>query len=148
MSSIPFRIAHTDPLSVDEVQGVARLDADALVLEYRMVDGVLGKAKSEAREVSLNLSDLESVNHRRGWFSDTVTITTRRISILESVPGARGPELALRAGASTGRRLSQWRPQFACSLRTGIWRICDAAQQADAADVAPGEAWRRGKGME
>ena len=96
MSSVPFSIAHPGPLSVDQVQGVARVDAEALVLEFRTVDGVLGKAKSEAREVSLNLSDLESVSHRRGWLSDTFTITTRRISSLESVPGARGPELTLR----------------------------------------------------
>ena len=96
MESMPFTIAHVGPLDLAKVQGVARLDGDALVLEFQTVDGVVGVVKSEVREVRLTPEDLESVRHGRGWFHDSVVITARRMSGLASIPGAKGVVIKLR----------------------------------------------------
>jgi hypothetical protein len=83
-------------LDLADVEGVARLDGGALVLEFRTVDAFVGLIKSELDEVRLGLQDLESVSHKRGWLHDTLLITTRSMSSLESIPGAKGAELKLR----------------------------------------------------
>ncbi len=96
MESMPFTIPGVAPLDLADVEGIARLDGDVLVLEFQTVDGVFGVLKSAVREVRLTLHDLESVSHRRGWFRDSVMIAGRRLGSLASIPGAKGLVIKLR----------------------------------------------------
>ncbi len=96
MESMPFTIPGGAPLDLADVEGVARVDGDVLVLEFQTVDGVFGMLKSSVREVRLTLDDLESVSHRRGWLHDCVVIAARRLGSLASIPGAKGLAIKLR----------------------------------------------------
>lgn len=96
MDSVPFTISGVHPLDLAKVEGAARLEDDALVLEFQTVDTVVGLVKSELEEVRLRLQDLEWVSHRRGWFKDTLIITARSMRTLEAVPGAKSVEVQLR----------------------------------------------------
>jgi hypothetical protein len=96
VDSVPFTISGVHPLDLAKVEGAARLEDDALVLEFQTVDTLVGMVKSELEEVRLRLQDLEWVSHRRGWFKDALVITARSMRTLEAVPGAKGVEVTLR----------------------------------------------------
>ncbi len=93
---MPFTIPGVAPLNLADVEGVARLDGDVLVLEFQMVDGVFGKLRSGVREVRLTPDDLESISHRRGWFHDSVVLAVHRLGSVASIPGAKGVMIRLR----------------------------------------------------
>ena len=96
MDSVPFTITDVDPLDLARVEGAARLEDDAIVLEFRTVDTLVGLVKSELEEVRLQLQDLEWASYRRGWFTDALVITARTMRTLGAVPGANGVEVTLR----------------------------------------------------
>ncbi len=139
---MPFRMRYL-PANVGRVEGVARLEHDALVLEFNVADALLGVLRSRRREVRIELADVESVEFRRGWFAGKLRIFTRRVSSLESLPWARGPEIKLKCG----RRHRLEAQELASSLRLQVTErhleaLRGAAQQADEADEAPLEVER------
>ena len=88
MNSVPFRMRYL-PGNLARVEGVARLEYDALVLEFSAVDALFGILRSRRREVRIELADVESVEFRRGWFSGKLRIIARRFGALDAVPWAR-----------------------------------------------------------
>ena len=142
MNSVPFRMRYL-PGNLARVEGVARLEHDALVLEFSAVDALFGILRSKRREVRIGLADVESVEFRRGCFSGKLRILTRRVSALDGVPWARGPEMRLKCG----RRHGLAAEELASSLRLQVAErhleaLRGAAQQGDEADEAPGEGVR------
>jgi len=137
VNSVPFRMRYL-PGNLARVEGVARLEYNALVLEFSVVDALFGVLRSRPKEVRIGLADVESVEFRRGWFVDKLRIVTRRVSALEALPWARGPEIKLKC---RGRhRLAA--EELAASLRLQaterhLEALRGAAQQADEADEAP-----------
>ncbi len=137
MNSVPFRMRYL-PGNLARVEGVAHLENDALVLEFRVADALFGIVRSRPREVRIELAEVESVEFRKGWFVGKLRIVTRRISVLEALPWARGPEIKLKFGRK--RRLSA--QELASSLRLQIAErrleaLRGAPQQPDEADEAP-----------
>jgi len=138
VNSVPFRMRYL-PGNLARVEGVARLEYDALVLEFSVVDALFGILRSRRKEVRIGLADVESVEFRRGWFVDKLRIVTQRVSALEALPWARGPEIKLKCG----RRHRLPAEELASSLRLQVTErhleaLRGAAQQADAADEAQG----------
>ncbi len=143
MNSMPFRMRYL-PANVGRVEGVARLEDDALVLEFSVADALLGILRSRRREVRIELADVESVEFRRGWFAGKLRIFTRRISSLEALPWARGSEIKLKCG----RRHRLEAQELASTLRLQVTErhlaaLRGVAQQADKADEASLEAKRQ-----
>ena len=95
MNSVPFRKRYLLG-KLARVDGVARLEHDALVLEFSCVDALVGVLRSGLKEVRIGLADLESIDLRRGWFADKLRIVARRVSVLKGIPVATGPELNLK----------------------------------------------------
>jgi hypothetical protein len=127
------------PGNLARVEGVARLEYDALVLEFSAVDALFGILRSRRREVRIELADVESVEFRRGWFSGKLRIIARRFGALDAVPWARGPEIRLKCG----RRHRLAAEELASSLRLQVAEahleaLRGAAQQGDEADEAFG----------
>jgi hypothetical protein len=142
VNSVPFKIRYLLG-NLARVEGVARLEPDALVLEFSIVDGLVGVLRSRAKEVRIPLSDIESVAFRRGWFAGKVRVVARRVSALEAIPGAKGPEIDLKCR----RRHRVAAEELASALRLQVAErhlveLRGAAQQADEADEARLEAER------
>ena len=134
MNSVPFKIRYL-PGNLARVEGVARLEADALILEFRTVDELVGVFRSRPKEVRIHLNDIESVDFRRGWFAGRLRVGTRRVSALEAIPGAKGAEINLKCR----RRHRLAAEELASSLRLRVTEkhleeLRGAAQQADEAD--------------
>ncbi len=142
MNSMPFRMRYL-PGNLGRVEGVARLERDALVLEFGVADALFGILRSRRREVRIELADVESVDFRRGWFAGKLRILTRRVGSVEALPWASGPEIELKCG----RRHRLAAQELASSLRLQVTErhleaLRGAAQEADEADEAPLEVER------
>jgi hypothetical protein len=138
MNSVPFKIRYLLG-NLARVEGVARLEPDALVLEFSTVDGLVGVLRSRVKEVRIPLNDIESVAFKRGWFSGKVRVVTRRVSALEAITGAQGPEIDLKCR----RRHRVAADELASALRLQVTdqhlvELRGAAQQADEADEPRG----------
>jgi hypothetical protein len=82
-------------LWIPEVNGLLGVERDALLLQYRVRDRAAGY-DSGVREVRVPLDGIEVVEVRRRWFRPPrVVVRVRDLRLLESVPVARGVELAL-----------------------------------------------------
>jgi hypothetical protein len=115
VNSVPFKIRYLLG-NLARVEGVARLEADALILEFRTVDGLVGVFRSRPKEVRIHLNDIESVDFRRGWITGRLRIGTRRVSALEAIPGAKGAEINLKCR----RRHRLAAEELASSLRLRV----------------------------
>jgi len=142
MNSMPFKIRYL-PGNLAQVEGVARLEPSALVLEFCTVDGLFGVLRSQPKQVRIDLNDVESVEFKRGWFSGTLRMTTRCFGALSAIPGAKGSEIALKCR----RRHRPAAAELSSILRLRVSEkhleeLRGAAQQADEADEARLEAGR------
>jgi hypothetical protein len=94
MASLPFTLGGVYA-DLAQIRGVARLDDDHLVLEYRLQDSVVGVLQSELKELRIPLSDLESIEFQRGFFRNVLCVRARTMRVLESLPGAHDTQLRL-----------------------------------------------------
>ena len=95
MNSLPFKITGVLTDFADS-EGIARIEGEALVLEFQIIDNMFGLLKSAPREVTIPFADLAEVVFRRGVFSGVLTLRARRLTTLASVPGIKESELQLR----------------------------------------------------
>ncbi|MGJ3248439.1 MAG: hypothetical protein ACFE0I_20445 [Elainellaceae cyanobacterium] len=105
--SLPFAFPDTFEGFV-ESRGAARLDGEALVLEFQSQDGVVGVLKSGIREVTIPLRDIESVSLYRGWFRTILMVSVRRMSLLADLPHHDRGTLRLRIARSDRPLAEQW----------------------------------------
>ena len=66
MTSVPFSIGNVFG-GLGVAKGVLRNDADDLVLEFQLKDGVLGLLKSDIKTVRLPVGSLEEISLDRNW---------------------------------------------------------------------------------
>lgn len=95
MLSVPFATGDVHG-GFSEGRGQIRVDGDEVVIEVQVK--VFGMFEREAQTYRLELTDLEEVRHKRGLFSDKVTIRTRPMSLIARVPGANDGALLLKVG--------------------------------------------------
>ncbi len=96
MSSLPF-VIHNVPTVLIDLEGIARLEADELVLEFRARFVLRKSIKSRTtREVRIPVADLEEVKFSNRLFGGVVKFRARRLGAFGSMPGTHGSELRLR----------------------------------------------------
>ena len=66
MTSVPFSIGNVFG-GLGVAKGVLRNEADDLVLEFQLKDGVLGLLKSDVKTVRLPIGSIEEVSLHRMW---------------------------------------------------------------------------------
>lgn len=66
MDTLPFRCPATPGFG--EVEGVLRLSADALHLQFHLYDAVLGVRRPDVHDVTLPMANIASAEFRQGWF--------------------------------------------------------------------------------
>ncbi len=99
-SSIPFVTDAVGGFAVTE--GVLRLDAQGLTLEFLTKDSVVGLIRSDVRQVRLDLDDIEQVEHLVHPFGARLRIRARSLQAIADVPGQDGPEVVLKHKARHG----------------------------------------------
>ncbi len=91
--SVPFKITEIHG-GISEAHGSAYVDDEALVLELQTT--VLSMFKQAPKQFRIELTDLESVEHKRGLFGDKVTLRTRPFDLIAGIPGVAEGKLCLR----------------------------------------------------
>lgn len=95
MLTIPFSISDAYE-GMAEVDGLIRLEADRLTLEFQTKDAFFGVVKSDVKHVEITLSDLMAVAFKKRMFWATLQLRVRSMALIEAVPGARRGEIKLR----------------------------------------------------
>jgi len=93
MLSVPFSTGDIHG-GLSEGRGAIRVDGDDVVIEVQVK--VFGMFDQGAKTFRFELTDLEEVRHKRGWFGDKVTIRTRPMGLIGDIPGATEGALILK----------------------------------------------------
>ncbi len=75
-------------------KGVLRVDAEYLIFEVQTT--VFGFFQRTPQTYRLDLTDLDEVRYKKGLLSDRLTIRTRPLDRITSLPGAADGALCLR----------------------------------------------------
>jgi hypothetical protein len=100
-TAVPFRMEtiSTDMSRSVRTDGVLRLEADALVVEFRETQTSLMTLREKigaVNEVRIPLEHIESMELRRLWFGrGRLHVRTRTMTVLANVPGTSGNEVRL-----------------------------------------------------
>jgi hypothetical protein len=95
MDAVPFSI-DTAYAGFAHVNGLIRLQADALVLEFQAKDAMFGVVKSGLKEIRLHLTDVPDLEFRRGWIDSRLRVRVSRMALLSDLPGAEPGEATLK----------------------------------------------------
>jgi hypothetical protein len=93
MTSLPFKIRGVLTGLVD-VEGIARLENQALCLEFRMA--VLTRLKTNPKEIRIPLDELEEAVFKNRFCLGFLVLRARRLDSFKDVPGNTTGELRLR----------------------------------------------------
>jgi hypothetical protein len=88
MASLPVSLGHPYG-GLAECEGLLRLEALDLVLEYQTRDSMLGIVKSGVREARIPRDQIASVTIEKGWFGTAtkILIQTTRLKPVGDIPG-------------------------------------------------------------
>ncbi len=93
MRSVPFEIENVVH-GFAQSKGVLRVEGEDLTFEVQTT--VLGLLRHAPKTHRLDLTDLDEVRYKRGLLRDRLTIRTRPLDRITSLPGAADGELCLR----------------------------------------------------
>lgn len=115
MNSLPFFIRGVYTGFVD-LEGIARIEGQVLVLEFRTRHVLARLVRSQPKEVRVPLAELEEVAFRRRFLMGYLCLRARRMSSFNAVPGSDGAELRLRC------RRAHWQAarELASNLDLGV----------------------------
>ena len=79
---------------LSEAKGMLYVDENDVTLEIEVTH--IGLIKGRSRTVQFELTDLDSVRHKRSILGDTLTIRTQPRDLVTDLPGAADGELCLK----------------------------------------------------
>lgn len=97
MRSIPFSISNAHR-GASEMRGAVGVEDEDVLIEIQVKLWSLFKRPPQS--FRFHVTDLEEVRHKRGMFSDVVTLRTRPMDLAARVPGSANGELSLKIGRS------------------------------------------------
>ena len=94
--NVPFVIDNVYG-GVAEVNGMLRLQGQALVLEFQVQDSLLNVVKSNIGETVIPFDQLTEVVFSNGFlgFGASLTIRAKSLKVFENLPGSNAAELCL-----------------------------------------------------
>ena len=95
MISIPVKF-HTPDAMFTEAEGMVRIEDGRLVLEFETKDAFFGAYRSGVQELEIFPDDVADVAYKQNLFKAELTIRTRSMKQLDSVPGSKHGEVKLR----------------------------------------------------
>jgi hypothetical protein len=96
MSSItlPFKLPNLYA-GFAEGKGLAKASDSELTLEFVLKENVLNLLKSGIKEIRIPRSEIDTIHHRQGWFSDKLRVRVKSIRWLGDLPGGDTGEVTL-----------------------------------------------------
>lgn len=93
-----------------EVQGIARLEAEGLLLQYQMRDAVLGVLRTQTQTTLIPARTIVGCDYRAGflWLMPWIDLRVSDLAAVENIPSREGGRLRLRfafAERRAGREL-------------------------------------------
>jgi len=104
-SPLPFSIANVHN-GFSEATGLARLSDKGIVLEYQV--SLLGLFKFPIREVSVSFEDITAVALQKRFLRTTLSLHTRSLRTLASLPGSRTGQVRLRIAKRDREQAARW----------------------------------------
>lgn len=96
--------------------GLVKFEKRTLEIEYQTIDEIFKYFKSEARQVTFQLSDIESVDIKKGWFSYKFFIDLKSLKALDRFPAVNGNQIKLRVSRSNREKLKNLKSTLALAL--------------------------------
>ncbi len=75
-------------------------DGQALQIEFVQGDTILNVFKSKAKSITLPLSRISHVEHKKGWFGDKFIIQAKTLKDCEGMPGSKAAKFKLKVKKS------------------------------------------------
>ncbi len=94
MKSIPFSIPDVYE-GFAETEGLIRLEADVLIMEFETKDSLVGFLKSKLKEVQVPLNELSAVSFKKKHFKALLTLSSNKMSLFADVPASKQGEVTL-----------------------------------------------------
>jgi len=91
LDPVPFTFENESHLGLSETQGMLSTDGRCLVVEYRIVDTIIGAIKTPSSTLQVPLADIYSIAYQKKYFGLTgaILLRTRNQQALEALPDAR-----------------------------------------------------------
>ena len=99
MDSTPFTIPQIFG-GLAEAEGVARLDQEFLVLEFRVRDNVFEVIKSTIATVRIPFQEIEMIEFQKGMFSGSLRFRLGNLKLAAEIPKSKATEATLRIANS------------------------------------------------
>ena len=97
LDPVPFTMENEAHFGLSEMQGLLSCDGDSLLIEYRMVDTMVGALKTPSKTVAIPFEQIRSIRVERKLLgmSSRIVISTRSQGALEFFPDAKGGSVTL-----------------------------------------------------
>lgn len=159
MDSVPFSC---DAFAgFGQIQGIARMQPDGLLLQYQTRDAVLGVLRSAMKSALVPVDTLVSARYGAGflWLSPRIEVRVSDLSAVADIPSTEGGRLLLKVAfgdRADARKLSHLlggllAEQRLNHLQDELDRMSAAgspARPAQAPPLAPSPAGRTGQGAQ
>ena len=80
------------------VRGLLRYDGSRVEIEYQTSADSMKYSK--AKTIGFNLTDVQRIDYRKGFFNNRITFHTTSITYFQGMPGADGEKLTVRIARS------------------------------------------------
>ena len=75
--------------------GLAKATPTELTLEFVVQDNVLNVFKTGVNEIRIPRSEIDWIQHKRGWFGDKLKVRVKSLRCLADLPGSENAEVTL-----------------------------------------------------
>ncbi|REL33043.1 hypothetical protein DYD21_12340 [Rhodohalobacter sp. SW132] len=96
--------------------GIIKFENRTLQIEYQTIDELFKYFKSEARQVTFQLSDIESVEMKSGWFSYKLFIDVRSLKALDKFPAVKGNRIKLKVSRTHREKLKSLKSSLSLAI--------------------------------
>lgn len=95
---VPFTIENEAHMGMSETQGIIFSDGTNLIIEYQIVDAIVGLVKTDVKEIAISIADLWTLKFRKKYFglATRVYLRSRRQRVVEGLPESRQGEVEFR----------------------------------------------------
>jgi len=112
---LPFKKTYVYA-GLGSASGLVRFENRTLEIEYQTIDEIFKYFKSEARQITFHLSDIESVHIKKGWFSYKLYIDLKSLKSIDQFPAAKGNRIKLKIPRSFREKLKNLNSSLTLAL--------------------------------
>lgn len=96
--------------------GLLKFENRTLEIEYQTIDEIFKYFKSEARQITFHLYDIESIDIKKGWFGYKLYIDLRSLKAIDQFPAVKGNRILLKIARSNKEKLKNFKSTLSLAL--------------------------------